>query len=65
MLARTDVKDKKVADIGCGTGRHWHKIIQQQPLELAGFDVSAGMLSKLKLKFPQAETHLIVNDLNA
>lgn len=62
ILGRTDIKNRKVADIGCGTGRHWQKILQRQPLELAGFDVSAGMLKKLKLKFPQAETHLIVND---
>lgn len=62
MLARTDIKGKKVADIGCGTGRHWPKIMQRQPLELAGFDVSSGMLSKLKQKFPEYETHQIINN---
>ncbi|MES2274841.1 MAG: class I SAM-dependent methyltransferase [Bacteroidota bacterium] len=62
MLARTDLKNKNVADIGCGTGRHWHKIMQSQPQHLTGFDVSAGMLNRLKEKFPGAETQLITND---
>jgi len=62
LLEGTCLEGKKVADIGCGTGRHWAKILQQHPHSLAGFDVSAGMLHCLVEKFPQAEAHLIDDD---
>src|ERR1700751_1457332 len=41
-------KDKIIADVGCGTGRHWKEILDQEPLRLIGYDVSAGMLKVLK-----------------
>lgn len=63
LLAGVNVNGKRVADIGCGTGRHWQKIMQQQPRNLTGFDVSAGMLNQLKQKFPQAEVQQIKDDL--
>jgi ubiquinone/menaquinone biosynthesis C-methylase UbiE len=63
LLDKRIVHNKAVADIGCGTGRHWPKILQMQPSGLTGFDVSEGMLSKLKAKFPGANTHKISDDL--
>jgi len=63
MLQTLDIKGKNVADIGCGTGRHWAKILKQDPAGLTGFDVSAGMLKKLNEKFPEAKTHQITDDL--
>ncbi len=62
LLASIDIKGKMVADIGCGTGRHWAKIFKAEPASLAGFDVSPGMLDKLKEKFPVAETHTITDN---
>ncbi|QKJ29919.1 methyltransferase domain-containing protein [Mucilaginibacter mali] len=62
LLSAIDIKDKRVADIGCGTGRHWQKMLQWQPAHITGFDVSAGMLNRLKEKFPQADTELVTND---
>lgn len=62
LLSNICLKGKTVADIGCGTGRHWTKILRQNPLNLTGFDVSAGMLSKLKEKFPEAAVLKISND---
>ena len=63
LLEKTDLQNKAVADIGCGTGRHWPKIFKKQPLSLTGFDVSEGMLNKLEEKFPEANTHQITDDL--
>lgn len=59
LLNRVNIEGKQVADIGCGTGRHWPKMLQLQPARLAGFDVSAGMLEQLRNKFGNAETYLI------
>jgi ubiquinone/menaquinone biosynthesis C-methylase UbiE len=54
-----DLKDATVADVGCGTGRHWKKIMAKGPKALFGFDVSEGMLEVLQKKFPQAKTFLL------
>ena len=57
FLDTVDIKNKIVVDVGCGTGRHWKKIMEKEPQQLIGYDVSAGMLQILKTKFPQAVTH--------
>jgi len=62
LLNDIDVTDTIIADIGCGTGRHWKKIFDKEPQRLIGFDVSEGMLKMLQQKFPGAETHLLLND---
>lgn len=65
LMSIISFKDKVVADVGCGTGRHWQKIFAVQPKWLVGYDVSEGMLDKLKQKYPQAITHKLVdNKLN-
>src|SRR5437773_5086681 len=62
ILKDIPIKDKVVVDVGCGTGRHWPKLIGAQPSRLIGFDASEGMLKILKQKFPGAETHLITGN---
>lgn len=62
LLNKAIIHNKTVADIGCGTGRHWTKILQLEPSSLTGFDVSAGMLNKLSEKFPGAHTYQIEDD---
>lgn len=57
LLNNINLQNKIIADIGCGTGRHWQKIFNLQPKKLIGFDVSKGMLKMLKQKFPKGETH--------
>src|ERR1700744_6050514 len=57
LLAQVQLSGKVIADIGCGTGRHWQKIFDRQPSRLGGSDVSGGMLEILRKKFPPAETH--------
>lgn len=63
MLNDLHVANKQVADIGCGSGRHWRKLFDKDPLSLTGFDVSEGMLNKLKEKYPQANVRHIADDL--
>jgi ubiquinone/menaquinone biosynthesis C-methylase UbiE len=62
LLNHIDIKNKIIADVGCGTGRHWKKILENEPKKLIGFDISGEMLKKLQQKFPQAETHGIINN---
>ncbi|MEO8764209.1 MAG: methyltransferase domain-containing protein [Ginsengibacter sp.] len=57
LLANLAIKNKVIADIGCGTGRHWAKLLVNDPKKIIGFDVSAEMLKILNQKFPKAETH--------
>ncbi|MDB5118407.1 MAG: hypothetical protein JWQ79_3899 [Mucilaginibacter sp.] len=63
LLTGVNVAGKHVADIGCGTGRHWPKLLQNKPGSLTGFDVSAGMLRRLEQKFPDAQTYQITDNL--
>lgn len=62
LMNSLDLQDKIIADIGCGTGRHWEKIFKHQLQKLIGFDVSEGMLKILQQKFPKAETHHLIKD---
>lgn len=65
LLSSINITRKNVADIGCGTGRHWPKMLKQGIARLTGFDVSPGMLGMLKEKFPETETHVITDNLFA
>ena len=62
LLNEVDIANSIIADIGCGTGRHWKKMFERKPQKLIGFDVSEGMLNMLQQKFANAETYLLVND---
>lgn len=57
------LKEKIVADIGCGTGRQWKRILNKTPRKLIGYDVSVEMLKRLQEKYPEAETHLLSDNL--
>src|SRR5277367_3714805 len=63
LIKDIEIQNRKVADIGCGTGRHWKKLYEKTPAALLGFDVSQGMLHQLIRKFPSAITHLTTNNL--
>lgn len=58
LLNAVSLAGKTVVDIGCGTGRHWKKIMAGNPSRLVGFDVSKKMLEQLTHKFPTAEVYL-------
>ncbi|MGA7122095.1 MAG: class I SAM-dependent methyltransferase [Polyangiaceae bacterium] len=57
LLKRLPLHGKLVADVGCGTGRHWKKILAEEPAELTGHDASKGMLRRLRRKYPDATVH--------
>lgn len=59
MLQEVSLLNRKMADIGCGTGRHWTELYKGNPASITGFDVSKGMLEKLKFKFPDAPVFLV------
>lgn len=63
LLSSVDLKGKRIADIGCGTGRHWQKMLQNNPAHITGFDVSSGMLDRLIEKYPHADTELVTDDM--
>jgi ubiquinone/menaquinone biosynthesis C-methylase UbiE len=63
LIRDIDLKNKKVADIGCGTGRHWQKLYDKEPAQIQGFDISPGMLHQLRMKFPSAVTQLSTDNL--
>jgi len=58
----TIIRDKIIADVGCGTGRHWSRLLQKEPAQLLGFDVSGEMLAVLRSKFPGAETNRLTGN---
>jgi len=59
MSESISCEGKVLADIGCGTGRHWQKLLSEKPSRLIGYDVSEKMLQILRQKFPQAETQVL------
>jgi ubiquinone/menaquinone biosynthesis C-methylase UbiE len=63
LLAEVNITGKQIADIGCGTGRHWPKLFKDEPASITGFDVSAGMLKRLEQKFAGAKTYQITDNL--
>jgi ubiquinone/menaquinone biosynthesis C-methylase UbiE len=57
LLARVSIRGKVIADIGCGTGRHWKELLAQQPARIIGVDPSVKMTEHLKSRYPDAEVY--------
>lgn len=57
FLKPGSITTKLIVDVGCGTGRHWALLQSMRPERLIGYDISMGMLDKLKAKFPTAEVY--------
>jgi ubiquinone/menaquinone biosynthesis C-methylase UbiE len=63
LLHLVSLENKVVIDIGCGTGRHWKKMLDRGPAQLVGYDVSDGMLTELKKKFPGAQVQIATDNI--
>lgn len=63
VLEQADLQNKLVADIGCGNGRHWLRIMQQKLAGIIGFDRSAANLEQLHQRFDNAETYVMRDNL--
>jgi ubiquinone/menaquinone biosynthesis C-methylase UbiE len=59
LVEPCQLSGKVVVDVGCGTGRHWAKILAKNPAQLLGFDVSKGMLARLIEKHAGAKVQLV------
>jgi ubiquinone/menaquinone biosynthesis C-methylase UbiE len=63
LINNTSLSSKTILDFGCGTGRHWNNILEQQPKELIGYDIAQEMLNKLQQKYPDAKTFSLKNNI--
>jgi len=63
LISNISLENKIIADIGCGTGRHWQKLYNCSPALVRGYDVSVGMLNRLKRKFPLSITEQTTDNL--
>jgi malonyl-CoA O-methyltransferase len=58
-----DVRDQRVLDLGCGTGRHtaW---LAEQGASVTGVDFSAGMLALARRRCAGSDVQLVVHDVH-
>ena len=52
LIDRVDVRGKSVLDAGCGTGRHFGRLLKGSPAFLCGVDISPNMLREAIAKIP-------------
>jgi len=57
LLQELDLRDKVVIDVGCGTGRHWARLLRDAPRKIVGYDASPGMLARLRDRYPDAAAY--------
>lgn len=58
MLNQIEFKDKSVLEVGCGPGGNLVEILNHQPKELCGVDISGKMLEAAKRNLPPSVTLL-------
>ena len=61
LLANVSLEGKVIVDVGCGSGRHWPKLLARRPARLIGYDVSEGMLARLRARYPDADLHRVTD----
>ena len=63
LLANVPLEGKVIVDVGCGTGRLWPRLLAVRPKHLVGYDLSVGMLARLRAKHPDADLHRATSHL--
>ncbi len=63
LLSASPVNGRIVVDVGCGTGRHWPKLLAGTPQQISGYDVSEEMLRVLRNKLPGQRATLLYGNL--
>ena len=58
LVATSSLKQKRIVDVGCGTGRHWDALFAGEPYDLIGYDTSVRMLDRLRRKHLRATLRL-------
>jgi ubiquinone/menaquinone biosynthesis C-methylase UbiE len=58
LVREGELADKRVLDIGCGTGAHAAILSARFGCEVAGLDASEGMLAQARAKLPDADLRL-------
>ncbi len=61
LLTDVPIEDLVIADVGCGSGRRWPRLLARHPKHLIGFDASEGMLARLRAKYPDADLHRVTD----
>ena len=65
LLANLTAQDRRILDIGCGTGKFASRVLEQFPeSQVWGLDLSAGMLSQCRARSQAADgrLHLVQGD---
>ncbi len=58
LLRNAPIADAVVVDIGCGTGRHWARLLSMGPKQVLGVDSSPEMLARLRSRYHDAHLHV-------
>jgi ubiquinone/menaquinone biosynthesis C-methylase UbiE len=61
LLANVPLEGMVIVDVGCGSGRLWPRLRAARAKHLIGYDASAGMLERLRAKYPDAELHRVTS----
>lgn len=62
ILDKIPLKDKRVMDIGCGTGALLGEILLRDPRQLQGVDLSEKMIARARAKYDDPRLSLIAGD---